>query len=210
LMEGKKSKRRIWPIKLYVLLQRLSAWGVDISLYHRILDEGRNLPPPKLKGLPGEYSFGLLRAENMSEVASIRPEKEKGEASLPERLKKGSVCFGARHRGRLVGFTWVNPNVRAIDDRFVLDEESAYHFDMYILPDYRGRNIAYRLRAEAFAYFRPRGIQRFYGVIEVFNIPSYKFMKSQGARFECVVLTLGLFRRLRRQWIVRDYRDRCS
>jgi len=98
-----------------------------------------------------------------------------------EYFSKGYSCFIVVIDGAIVGDLWystnahaprrlAHPDVKLLD--LPLTDEDVYMFDMHVIKDMRGKNLAPRLMRYAMSYHREHGKINAYGYYESDNIPA--------------------------------------
>jgi GNAT superfamily N-acetyltransferase len=116
-------------------------------------------------------------------VISAIPYRSLSEEQLLLRLEEGKLCFGAKHRGIPVAFTWCDMNECHYEgQRFRLKDDEAYLFDAYTLDSYRGRGIAPYIRYQLYKELAKLGRTALHSVSERFNSSSIRFKEKLNAR----------------------------
>jgi GNAT superfamily N-acetyltransferase len=75
-----------------------------------------------------------------------------------DRIAKGSICYAAKHEGRLASVSWVAEGrgiLRSLDGTFKLKPDQVYLFDSFTDPDFRGL----RMQAAIFARVRMEALR---------------------------------------------------
>jgi len=97
------------------------------------------------------YELDFLGIQDMKMISGIRFRNESSLEQLYRRLREGKRCYGMKHRGELVAFTWCDLDRFSFESVcFDLSEDEAYLFDMHTLEAYGGRGIAPYLWCQIF------------------------------------------------------------
>jgi GNAT superfamily N-acetyltransferase len=122
---------------------------------------------------------------------------------IKERFQAGHVCFVAELDGEIVHTQWFSFGdmfLDAFSRRISLDPESAYAYDGFTLPDYRGLGMMGKTFSDALQYlYAKRGITHFYVATSHTNLVMQKLARRHGLREIGTVtyiriLTLGIIR----------------
>jgi len=216
----KLSNKTLQKIKhkvIYDLLMRqtaklLNRIGLAIRFYY-VFKEG--LPDGEKKDFCLEsqnYEIAFLDSED---VAMLDP-LEGHDATVSDmqtQISQGHKCLGLKNNGKIVGFTWCRFD-QFVDypptKGFKLEKNEAYLYDMYILQDYRGSDLAPFLRYKCYQELAKIGRTVLYSVSLIPNAPAIRFKKKIGAQ----ILSLGLHVQLRKNicwnWKLRTYKQRKS
>jgi hypothetical protein len=188
------------------LHRRLAKIGIDIFPYYWVLEGKDPISPPEFHGNLEEYTFEFFGSQEMKEIGETADLKGL-EKPLLARLEKGNKCYGVKHLGRIVGYTWMDIQKSTYrGNEFLLGDHEAYLFDMYTKRSYRGKNIAPYLRYKCYKALNKMGRDTFYSVSEFYNPPSIKFKKKLNAEFVKLGLHISLFKKLRWHFILRKYK----
>jgi GNAT superfamily N-acetyltransferase len=117
-----------------------------------------------------------------------------GEAE--DRLKAGQLCFIAEKDGKIVNYTWISFHegyVLELERKILIDPDSAYGYDEYTDPEYRGMGILPTVLANASEHLFQNGIKRLYELVSSSNFPSLRSHQKTGARKIGKVTLLRLF-----------------
>ena len=114
------------------------------------------------------------RFENLLETEAIN------------RSKMGHICFGAELNGEFVHSTWVSFNnayVGPLERKLRVSSDSAYIYDIFTVPEYRGLQIAPKVFSDVLNYLRDiRKIKKIYVSISHTNYSSLRVAKKEGLR----------------------------
>jgi GNAT superfamily N-acetyltransferase len=175
-----------------VILDVLAKIGIEIDPYYLVAEGLFDDTIPHLEAGSEEYEFGFLGPEDMKAISAI-PYRIFSEEQLLLRLREGKMCFGAKHRGNIAGFTWCD-----LDEchykgyKSPMKKDEAYLFDAYTLDSFRGKGIAPYIRYQLYKELEKAGRKTLYSISERFNFSSIRFKKKLNARLVgqglCVVL----------------------
>jgi len=157
-------------------------------VFEQILSEWSLKAPPNL-----EVSSGLVDKGDFSKYAK---KFEKIVPSANERFASGDLCFGAMVDGTYVHLKWIALN-RFYDpdtDRYIqLGSDSAYVYDGYTLPEYRGLGLTSIVLDETFRYLSKVGIKKVYSLIDHNNAASMKVKSKEKAHMIGTVTYVKIF-----------------
>ena len=186
------------------VIERLRLVGINLDLYY-LLREG--VRPPEQTDWPAlaaEFPSSVLDPGELAAVADCT--RWATVERLQPRLDKGHLCVVLKHRGRIAGYAWadlVEVNDSSCD--YPLGSGEAYIYDVFIVPEFRGRGVATYLRAESYKYLRKLHRHTYYSITECFNTPALKFKKTLNAEILRVYLRVKIGRWQIGQWLLRDY-----
>ena len=106
-------------------------------------------------------------------------------AVIEARFAQGSVGFGAFRGDELVGTLWLHRGCYREDEvrcDFLLPEQLAWDFDVYVRPDLRGSFVFARLWDVAFAYLRECAVTHTVSRVAAVNAASLHAHDRLGAR----------------------------
>ncbi len=171
------------------MLRRLRSVGIHLEPFYTVREGETELALPAAED---QIRFGFLEDDEFGELCEFS--KSEGRQEIQSWLDQGKLCFVARDGKRLIANMWCDltefnykPNYRR------LDEDEAYLFAAFSHPDYRGQNLAPRMRASCYEALREKGRSRFYSYTEYFNIPARRFKEKLGAENETLRLYACLF-----------------
>jgi ribosomal protein S18 acetylase RimI-like enzyme len=176
-----------------------------------LIQEGLfRVPASERSALPGDYELGFLSEDEALDTADM-PERWQIRAMVAERLREGSRCFGVRHHGKVVAFSWVDPRrVMFGTILHALDRHEAYLCDAYTLPSYRGRGIAPFMRYRMYEHLAGEGVRTLYSVSNYCNVSAIRFKQKLNARFLELRAYCRLFRRWKANVLIKRYARPCA
>jgi len=169
---------------LFALLQYSARVGIRIVPFYYMREALPAEIPGRLTQLPEGFQFSVLRRDDI--LALRRLEEWKGhviEKQVVAHLNRGDVCLGVRFHNRIVAYTWYS--LIACDDELypvIMNDNEAYLYDMYVLKEYRGRNIAPILRYLNYELLGGIGRDTLYSLTLYSNSASLRFKRKLGAQ----------------------------
>jgi len=102
-----------------------------------------------------------------------------------ERFKAGHLCFIAEKNGKIMNYTWVALHDAYIDEierKIKLSPCSAYGYDEYTDPEYRGMGILPVVLMSTSNYLFQSGTKEIYELVSSNNFPSLRSHQKVGSR----------------------------
>lgn len=185
------------------VFDRLAGVGIQISPYYLV--EERPCVCPASADDFKDFTFDFLTADEVRAIAKI-PGRGITEQTVLGKYEKGKLCYGAKYKGNIAAFTWVDlEECHCKYNRFPLRSNEAYLFDMWTMKPFRGKNIAPYLRYRTYQVLLEMKREVFYSITEYFNTPSIMFKKKLGAACRALCLYLELFEKHHWHWVLREY-----
>ena len=126
-----------------------------------------------------------VRLAGDSDISGLdRFEKFRGGKAC-ERLKAGDLCFIAEKNGKIVSYAWVcfrEGYVAELERKIRVNSNSAYGYDEYTDPDYRGKGILPTVLLSVSDYLFRNGIKEIYELVAFNNFPSLRSHRKIGAQ----------------------------
>lgn len=195
--KGQPVRIRIMP----AILRRLEKVGIDLEPFFTVR-EGE-----VTEALPAgndKFRFDFLRKNDFA--ALVEFSHTESPDVFQSWLNEGKRCFGVWDGPKLIANMWCDfkefnyqPNYRRLQD------DEVYLFAAFAHPDYRGQNLAPRMRMHCYEALRAMGKSKFYSYTDYFNTPARHFKEKLGARNEMLRLYICLFRRWSRTLTLRLY-----
>ena len=130
--------------------------------FRRLLVQERLLAQPVPDVSPGlPVRIELLKDSALDEYFAFRPEAAHNDIS--NRLQSGSLCFVARHEGRVVSTCWTTRSrarTEYLGSEIAMAVGDVYLFDAFTAVAYRGNNVAHALCMTQLRYFQQAGYRR--------------------------------------------------
>jgi ribosomal protein S18 acetylase RimI-like enzyme len=163
-----------------------SFWFKALAMlgYRRLLVFERmlNVPLPDIASrLP--LTITSLGPEEISDYTDFRGVDAAPTAAA--RAAAGDVCFVASFEKRIVASGWATTTAPWLD---YLEAPLAFHpgdvylYDLYTLPEYRGRGIGLAFWAAQLRHFQAAGCRRVLSTIEPENLRSVRIAAKTGGR----------------------------
>ena len=192
---------------LGVILDILDKAGIKIVPYYLFMEKLTEGGQPHLEAGFDDYSTTFLDSGDMKVIAEI-PARNTSEEQLMQRLKEGQMCFGAKKRGQLIAFTWVDLHECHYKGyRFLLKEDEAYLFDAHTLMSFRGKGIAPYTRYELNKELDRLNIKRLYSISNRLHTSSVKFKMKLNAKAIDWGIHVELFKKWHFSTKAKGYRD---
>jgi len=175
--------------------------GIEIRPFYYMRETLPVEIPTALTAAPEGFDFSIFGRQDVEAIAEI-PERHGyvGKQRVMKSFEAGDTCIGLRKDGQIAAFTWFSTGNRgSILYSPRLKENEAYLYDMYVLKEFRGSNLAPTLRYRSYEILGEMGRDTFYSITESSNKPSMRFKEKLGARR----VFLGVYLRLFRKWVFR-------
>jgi ribosomal protein S18 acetylase RimI-like enzyme len=129
--------------------------------------------------------------------------------NMQDKLNRGNKCLGLKIDGNIAAFTWWECDVFPFPQtkEYALRENEAYLFDMYVLRDYRGMNLAPLLRYNCYKELAKVGRTALYSVSDVSNRPAVRFKKKLDAKIIGLYLYIRVGKKRRWKLKLKTYKD---
>jgi GNAT superfamily N-acetyltransferase len=137
-----------------------------------------------------------VRLAQRDDIPKLRKFKELAGTNAEERLKAGHLCFVAEKNGDIVSYTWVCFNeafIEELDRRILIRFDSAYRYNDYTVPKFRGMGILPTVLMTASDYLFQHGIREIYDLVASNNLPSLRVYRKIGSRKMGEVTFIKLF-----------------
>lgn len=99
---------------------------------------------------------------------------------VSKRLSDGDICFMATSNGSLAAYLWANLKGKAYIPEFerevIFDNNEAYMYDGFTLPDFRKRQAMTKIVEEMFRFFMSQNKTKACGITLVNNEPPQKVL----------------------------------
>lgn len=182
--------KRCWPARLVRGVRRgqLDDLPLPKWLFQHARFQVFSLPmADKVKVKVEGLRFGPLKAADAPVIAICRGMKDRTGRELVPRWAGGSICVGAWSGDKLIGYCFAKSGAYVSlenEDRFSMDlgPDSAYGYDSYIQPDYRGGGLFQLLIHHVQQALGLSGEGRLYATVSVGNQASIKARQKIGGR----------------------------
>jgi ribosomal protein S18 acetylase RimI-like enzyme len=183
----------------------LSHIGIAFKFYYIFKEGLSEIKEDKLNF--SDYEIRFLDYKDITTLHNLEGHDNPVSAML-DRLRKGDKCLGLKNNGKIVGFTWSRFDQFAYPSNFgfSLGPDEAYLYDMYVLKEYRGRNIAPLLRYSSYQELAKIGRTVLYSVSLIPNTPAIRFKKKLGAQIQSLWLYVRLNKKISWNWKLKTYK----
>jgi len=126
----------------------------------------------------------LLQAKSVSESKKLERAGFRREEA-EKRFKAGHLCFVAEKNGDIVNYVWVSFDATFVDEvgrKIRVGPQSAYRYDGYTVPEYRGLGILPVMLTRVADYLFQNRIEEIYDVVVSNNLPSLRAHEKVGSR----------------------------
>lgn len=133
---------------------------------------------------PTENGAGLtVRLAKSDDIRRLQRLAKFNDGEAQQRLNAGHLCFVALNGGNLANYTWVCFHEGYIDEletKIRVSPGSAYRYDVFTLPAYRGKGIFPSVFEESCKYLYQNGIRELYGLVDSNNSPMLRVYEKAG------------------------------
>jgi ribosomal protein S18 acetylase RimI-like enzyme len=129
-----------------------------------------------------EVEVRLLRSADVPKLNKLKGLRA---GKVEERLKAGHLCFIGEKNGDIVHYRWICFNEAPVDElerKIRVRPNSAYMYDAYTVPNYRGKGIHPVVLTNAADYLFQSGIKEMYSVIMSNNYSSLRTWQKIGSQ----------------------------
>ena len=129
-----------------------------------------------------DFNVGLVRTNDSSKIVKTFKDFRK---KAKERFKVGDICFGANLNGKCVHLKWIALNeshIGEINRKIRTSSDSAYMYDDYTLPNYRGLGISSKVMEKTIQHLSKIGIKKIYAGVRPNNFPMLRVKQKEKAR----------------------------
>lgn len=133
------------------------------------------------------------RLARREDTEALIPVFQRGkEQEISNRFKNGHLCFVAEQGGKIIHYTWVcfgGYYTEEIESQLSFGPDVPYIFDVFTLPQQRGKGIAGQVIEKACVYLRDQGYREVCTSVVAENAASLSVVRKVGFR-EVKVITL--------------------
>jgi GNAT superfamily N-acetyltransferase len=198
---GKKLRRVSERLRKDGLMETLryclKRLGVEIRPFYYAKEALPAEIPENLTAVPESFEFLTFGRDEVMAISEMSErEGYVGKRYVIDHFEKGDTCLGLKKEGRIAAFSWFSlEETGALLYPAKLEQNEAYLFDMYVLQEFRGNNLAPILRYKNYEVLRDMGRDTFYSITECYNKPSRRFKEKLGAEFVFFGVYVRLFRK---------------
>lgn len=133
------------------------------------------------------------RLARREDIEALIPVFQRGkEQEISNRFENGHLCFVAEQGGKIIHYTWVcfgGYYTEEIESQLSFGPDVPYIFDVFTLPQQRGKGIAGQVIEKACVYLRDQGYREVFTSVVAENAASLSIVRKVGFR-EVKVITL--------------------
>jgi GNAT superfamily N-acetyltransferase len=189
------------------LVHQLGRARVAVEVF-LVTGEGAASDAPKIE-VDSRFKGGFAGPEDIEELVRVEPGTDA--AMCAERLRRGLLCYAVKDGDRIVAKMWCDLeecNDRAYFRR--LASREVYLFSAYTDPALRGHNLAPFMRQQCCAALKAMGRDAIFSCTDYFNTAARRFKQKLGAVDELLCVSVTLFGRFSRTFVLRRYTDRLT
>jgi ribosomal protein S18 acetylase RimI-like enzyme len=178
-----------WKEKILTLLVRLFR-KEKFFIFERTLDDTHLGIEAKV-----EVDLRLLKPEELPRIPKKFAELR---IKAKDRFKKGHIGVSAVLHGELVHSKWIGFNEvfsSDMDRKLRIESDSAWVYDSYTVPEYRGIGIAPKAMEKVFEYLSAKGIRTVYVGVSQSNFQSLRAVQKEGFRKIGAITIIKVFRK---------------
>lgn len=155
----------------------------DFLMFYGEADLAHALPEVRT-GLP--FDVTLAARADVDELLPLLPAAQQQACQASARF--GSVCFLARHDGRIAGYSWYHPTLLSVRHLPIetLPPNVGYTFASYVLPEFRGKKLFQRLTVTVWDHARHEGRRFVCNLVERTNAASIAARRRLNVEFQPV------------------------
>jgi len=187
------------------LRNRLETIGINIMPYFWTLEGSESISCPKVLGDTGGFAISYFNETDVEKAQNLIAGSHY--KSLLEYFEEGQVCVGIKDYDKIVAFMFVKGDSYFFRGKtFKLSNDEAYMHSMYTFELYRGRRVAPYLRYHCYGICKDLGFSKLYSISEYLNKSSRRFKQKLNAKHTALYLSVNLFGRYKRTFLLKRYR----
>ena len=203
--------KRFWNIIkngmfLYGLKNRLKRIGIEITPYYWVQEEVEECSEPKIKGDVSEFTFRELSLDEMKLIS--KGIDNLSIENLMEDYENCQLCMGLEHNREIAAYMFIGlEDLNYKGNRFKINENEAYLFNMWTFHSFRGRNLAPYLRYKCYQLLKDQGRDTKYSITQYFNKSSIKFKEKLNSRHLQLYIYFDFFGKWKRHYLLKSYTE---
>lgn len=165
-----------------------------VQLWQRELTHAANMS--RQVTVPADVTITVLKSDQR--VTFVRWRADMHANDFQERLAIGDRCWLAQHRNQPIACAWVSTRqARYLCDRFPLQPQEAYLYDMFTDPAWRGRGLAGVLIETIAAHLAGQGYRVLTLALYPENLPAARAYRRAGFQpvIFCARVRIGRWQR---------------
>ncbi|WP_373517949.1 GNAT family N-acetyltransferase [Pricia sp.] len=188
---------------LFTLRNSLTRIGLDIAPYYWYKEVRNGSDAPEIRDSFKDYKLCYIGLDEIGIMNNIMGLTTK---ELERNLSRGQLCIGLRRENEIAALLFVDLNDIVFKERlFKIRDKEGYLLNVYTFQAYRGKNLATYLRYHCFELLEKQGIDELYSIVSYFNTSSLKVNKKLNAQKLKLYLHIGLFKRYRWNFLLRNF-----
>lgn len=196
-----------YGLTLFSIRNILSRTGIDIEFYYWVKEGSRKFIPPVIKGNPSEFEIKKLSFEETQEALKSSSGMEGHLEELRIKFENGQSCLALTHKNKIAAYMFIETTDFVFRHKlFKLKKDEVYLLNMYTFESYRGQNCAPYLRYKSYQLLKDQGIKNIYSITAYFNTSSKKFKKKLNAKNLNLFLSINLFNKYHKHFLVKSYK----
>lgn len=194
---------------LALTLRRLLARaGLRVTPYYWMKEMLPTDLPPHLSVLPEGFTFREIGEADVAALNQLGSAEDgmDGERLMRHATDHGYRCLGIMRGDEVVAFTSFATDVsHSLTHQAVMGPNEVYLFNMYVMPEMRGRNFAAILRQKNYELLRAMGRDTCYSITIRSNRASLRFKEKLGAKKVLLGVCVQWKGKVVARWVVRRY-----
>ena len=156
----------------------------------------------KLDGPPFKIEAKVkvdVKLVQSDDISKLPKRSENFDSEVKKRFEMGHICFGAHLHGKIVHYKWVAfsksiPPYSDLERRMRISSDSAYIYDGYTVPEYRGLGISAKVMEKTLQYLQEIGIKKVYSYVRYDNFPMLRVKQKEKFRKIGTITYTQIFR----------------
>lgn len=193
-----------WPV-VRTLLARA---GLRVTPYYWMREMLPIDLPAHLSVLPEGFTFREIGEEQIAGLNKLGSAEDgrDGERLMRHATDHGYRCLGIMRGDEVVAFTSFATDVsHSLTHQAVMGPNEVYLFNMYVVPEMRGQNLAAILRQKNYELLRAMGRDTCYSITIRENRASLRFKEKLGAKKVLLGVCVQWKGKVVARWVVRRY-----
>ena len=162
----------------YILRKTIRLHWENTIMFERSLEEPIQEIVPRVR-----IRVAQATEDDLDKFKGIVDEDKR--SRFKQRFEEGRICFVALDGKKVVAFTWLsleNEYEPDLQIEIKLNDEEAYFFDTYVLPEYRHNRLQSTMMAAKLMYLHHQACKRVISLVWDKNTYSIKALVSAGFR----------------------------
>jgi GNAT superfamily N-acetyltransferase len=192
------------PRLLFDLLSKFKIFIFPFNLYCFEVEREISFPPQP-EGI-ADFRVEELDSGSVEALAAI-PKKGNTREEIARRFAAGEVCFGILKGEEIVGWLWFNLHecTSKLYNFQFNGANHAYLYDLYVVPEYRGRGLSPFLVTQVYPWAQARNFEKVYATINLYNNPSNGLTTEYRQETLVKMLYVSLFNLYEHTFLLKRY-----